>query len=158
CEVRPSIHSGEPAPNTLVMSPVGSCAYTVTALALACAFASGEARFTVAPEMVVIVATSAAVVPFPRMIVRPGARLAADATVMLVAPAEEAAARVVLPLERVAIAVLFSSTALAVPTLPTSQPARVNGTQGAGALRLTPVPPSDAGSLLTMLKFESADG
>ena len=53
---------------------------------------------------------------------------------------------------------LFSSTAFAVPTLPTSQPARVNGTHGAGALRTAPVPPSEAGSLVTMLKFESADG
>ena len=49
------------------------------------------------------------------------------------------------------IALLFSSTVLAVPTLPTSQPARVNGTHGAGALRTAPVPPSAAGSALTML-------
>ena len=36
-------------------------------------------------------------------------------------------------------------------TPPTSQPARVYGTHGAGAFRTAPVPPSDGGSLLTML-------
>ncbi len=35
CELRPSIHSGEPSPNTRVMSPVWSVAYTVNAPPLA---------------------------------------------------------------------------------------------------------------------------
>src|SRR5262249_705998 len=91
------------------------------------------------------------------MIVRPAERVDADATVMLAAPAADGAASVVLPLVRVTIAVLFSRTVFATLTLPTSQPARVNGTHGAGALRADPVPPSDGGSALTMLKFVSAD-
>ena len=45
----------------------------------------------------------------------------------------------------VASVLVFSSTVFATPTLPTSQPARVNGTHGAGALRGVPVSP------LTML-------
>ena len=82
---------------------------------------------------------------------------------MFVAPIAEAAARTVGlgdpgGVVRKMIELLFSSTVFATPTLPTSQPARVNGTHGAGALRTAPVPPSEAGSALTMLKFESADG
>src|SRR6059058_1391405 len=49
---------------------------------------------------------------------------------------------------RKTIELLFSSTAFAVETLPTSQPARAQGTHGAGVF-LTP---------LTMLKLLSADG
>src|SRR6266516_2111765 len=50
------------------------------------------------------------------------------------------------------IALLFSSTAFAVETLPTSQPARAHGTHGAGVFFGEP------GSPVTMLKFVSADG
>src|SRR4029453_13240581 len=94
------------------------------------------------------------------MMVRPGARFAADATVMLMAPASVAAERVVFPVERVMIDVLFSSSLFASPTPPTPppRPGRVYGTHGAGAVRFWPVPPRDGGSLLTMLKFGSADG
>ena len=78
---------------------------------------------------------------------------------MFVAPADAAAARFVGPASlRNAIALLFSSTVFATLTSPTSHPARVYGTHGAGALRALPVPPSEAGSALTMLKFVSADG
>ena len=49
---------------------------------------------------------------------------------------------------RKTIALLFSSTALAVETLPTSHPARAHGTHGAGVF----APP-----VVTMLKFGSAD-
>src|SRR6185437_8740746 len=49
------------------------------------------------------------------------------------------------------IELLFSSTAFAVETLPTSQPARAHGTHGAGVF-------FGAGSPVTMLKFGSADG
>ena len=48
------------------------------------------------------------------------------------------------------IALLFSSTAFAVDTLPTSQPARAHGTHGAGVL-FAPVSP------VIMLKLVSAD-
>src|SRR5262249_27332979 len=152
-----SIHSGEPAPKTFVMSPVGSAAYTVTALPLACAFVSGAVRLTVVPTIVEIVAVSARTVPFSRMIVRPGAGVAAEATVMLVSPTADAAPSVVFPVDRVTIAVVFSWTMFAEPTAPTSHPARVYGTQGAGAFRLAPVPPRDGASLLSMLKFASAE-
>src|SRR5690349_3853828 len=79
------------------------------------------------------------------------------ATLTLVALTTVAAVVAVGPAAKM-IALLFSSTVLATPTFPTSQPARVNGTHGAGVLRTEPVPPSDTGSLLTMLKFESPDG
>ena len=46
---------------------------------------------------------------------------------------------------------LFSSTAFAVETLPTSQPARAHGTHGAGVIFGEPESP------LTMLGFVSAD-
>src|SRR3954447_16966247 len=49
------------------------------------------------------------------------------------------------------IELLFSSSTFATPTPPTSQPARVYGTHGAGAFRTAPLPPSEGGSLLTML-------
>ena len=75
-----------------------------------------------------------------------GGEVAADAgDLMFVAPAADAAASVVLPVEPDEIAVLFSSSVFARPTSPTSQPARVYGTHGAGALRAAPVPPSAAG-------------
>src|SRR5262245_42740300 len=107
--------------------------------------------------MLPIVATSARAVPLSRTTVCPAARFAADATVMLVAPADDAAASVVFPDDRVMIAVLFSSSMFASPTPPTSQPARVYGTHGAGTLRTAPVPPRSAPSPLTMLKFGSAE-
>ena len=88
----------------------------------------------------------------------PADRLVTLFTFTLVSPALDAAASVVAPIDRSTMDVLFSSTVLATPTLPTSQPARVNGTHGAGALRTEPFPPSEAGSALTMLKFGSADG
>src|SRR5205085_2725094 len=53
---------------------------------------------------------------------------------------------------RKVIAVLFSSTAFAVETLPTSQPARAQGTHGAGVFFCS------AGMPVTMLKLGSADG
>src|SRR5436189_2241237 len=52
---------------------------------------------------------------------------------------------------RKTIELLFSSTAFAVETLPTSQPARAQDTNAAGVF-LTPLSP------LTMLKLLSADG
>ena len=70
---------------------------------------------------------------------------------MLVSPIVAAAASVVGPARKV-IALLFSSTAFAVETLPTSQPARAHGTHGAGVFFAEPESP------LTMLKFVSADG
>src|SRR5689334_15866841 len=88
----------------------------------------------------------------------PAERPATLTTLTFVSPAAEAAARVVAPGERRMIELLFSRTVFATLTLPTSQPARVKGTHGAGALRAAPVPPSDGGSPLTMLQFESADG
>ena len=92
----------------------------------------------------------------------PAAKLKTEPTLMFVSPLAAAAARIVGLGEpggvvRKMTELLFSRTVFATPTLPTSQPARVYGTQGAGALRTAPVPPSEAGSLLTMLKFESAD-
>src|SRR5262245_44136369 len=116
------------------MSPVGSCAYTVTAPPELCAFASGAARFTVVPAILEIVATSACTVPVSRMIVSPGASVAADATVMLVAPAEEAAARVVLPVDRVVMAVVFSSSAFGKSDPPMPQSARGYGDDGLGVV------------------------
>ena len=148
---------GEPAPKTLVMSPVGSVAVTLTWLPLACALVSGAVRTTPVPAApavptLAIVASSWLTVPFSSTIVWPAARPLMLLTLMFVSPAVAAAASDVGAGDvRNAIAVLFSSTALAVPTLPTSQPARVNGTHGAGALRTVPEPPRDAGSVLTML-------
>src|SRR5437868_5431990 len=81
----------------------------------------------------------------------PGARLVTLLTFTFVSPTAGGAASVVAPIDRSTIAVLFSSTVLATPTLPTSQPALVKGTHGAGALRTEPFPPSEAGSALTML-------
>ncbi len=99
-----------------------------------------------------MVASSTVGVAFSRITFWPADRPATLATFTFVEPAGAAAASVVAcAATRDTIEVLFSSTALAVPTLPTSQPARVNGTQGAGALRTAPVPPSDGGSALTML-------
>src|SRR4051812_12422258 len=163
CEARPSTHSREPSPKTLVMSPVGSVAVTLTCAAAAWAFASGAARSTPvpaapAPPTFAIVASSLFRVALSRTIVWPVARPLTLVTLMFVAPAAAAAARLVGAGEvRRTIALLFSRTVLATPTLPTSQPARVYGTHGAGALRTAPVPPRDAGSALIMLKFESAE-
>ena len=91
---------------------------------------------------------------------RPTAKPETLSTLMLVAPALVPAARVVGPGApvRKTIELLFSRTALAVPTLPTSQPARANGTHGAGAFRGAPVPPSATESAFSMLKLVSADG
>src|SRR6266545_4387010 len=58
-------------------------------------------------------------------------------TLMFVAPATAAAASVVGPAAKT-IELLFSSTAFAVETFPTSQPTRVHGTQGAGAFFADP--------------------
>src|SRR5262249_35976732 len=139
--------------------PVGSCAYTVTAPFKLCAFASGAVSVTVVGVGTeAIVAVSARAVPFSRMIVLPTARFAVDATVMLVAPAADAARSVGLRLDRVVMALLFPSSSFASPAPPKSHPARVYGTHGPGALRTLPVPPSDGESLLTMLKFGFADG
>src|SRR3954449_3540617 len=74
-------------------------------------------------------------------------------TLMLVAPIAAGAESVVGPAAKV-IALLFSSTALAVEMLPTSQPARAHGTHGAGVFFGAPV----AGSGVTMLKFGSPEG
>ena len=84
------------------------------------------------------------------VIVCPTAKPPRFATLMLVAPLWSPQWKPSAP-PRKTCAVLFSSTVFATPTLPTSQPARANGTHGAGALRTAPVPPSDGGSLLTML-------
>jgi hypothetical protein len=84
------------------------------------------------------------------VIVCPTAKPPRLATLMLVAPTMVAAVETVGP-PRKTCAVLFSRTVFAAPTLPKSQPARANGTQGAGVLRTAPVPPSEAESLLTML-------
>ena len=73
------------------------------------------------------------------------------ATLTLVAPAAAAAAVTVGPAPKT-IELLFSSTAFAVETFPTSQPARVHGTQGAGVFFAEPESP------LTMLKFVSPGG
>ena len=97
-----------------------------------------------------IVASSELAVAFSSTTVWPAARPVTLATLTLVSPAAAAAASEVAG-ERRMIELLFSSTVLATPTLPTSQPARVNGTHGAGAFRAAPVPPSDGGSALTML-------
>ena len=61
---------------------------------------------------------------------KPGGRTPV-VTLMCVSPTTAAAARLCAG-ERSTIAVLFSRTVFATPTLPTSQPARVNGTHGAG--------------------------
>src|SRR5262245_11965843 len=53
---------------------------------------------------------------------------------------------------------VFSRTVLAIPAAPTSHPALVNVTHGAGVIRAAPVPPSEGGSLFTMFGFGSADG
>src|SRR2546421_11164917 len=74
-------------------------------------------------------------------------------TLTLVAPIAAAAARAVGGGDvRKVIALLFSSTAFAVETLPTSQPARAHGTHGAGVFFGEPESP------VTMLKFVSAEG
>ena len=73
------------------------------------------------------------------------------ATLTFVSPAFAAAAVTVGPAPKT-IALLFSSTAFAVETFPTSQPARVYGTQGAGVVFGMPESP------LTMLGFVSAGG
>src|SRR5947199_10516424 len=72
-------------------------------------------------------------------------------TLMLVSPIAAGAESVVGPAAKV-IALLFSSTAFAVETLPTSQPARAHGTHGAGVFFGEPESP------VTMLKFVSAEG
>src|SRR2546421_12197190 len=73
-------------------------------------------------------------------------------TLTLVAPIAAAAARAVGGGDvRKVIAVLFSSTAFAVETLPTSQPARAHGTHGAGVFFCK------AGVPVTMLKLGSAE-
>src|SRR2546423_117204 len=152
CESRPSFHSGEPSPNTFVMSPAGSVAvgpYTVTPLAWA--FASGAARLMpvpVAPAVPTLpgadeIVAASAFEPVSIVIAMPGVNPLTLATLMLVAPAVVGAASVVGP-ARKTIALLFSSTAFAVETLPTSQPARAQGTHDAGVF-FTPLSP------LTML-------
>ena len=73
------------------------------------------------------------------------------ATLTLVSPALAAAAVTVGPAPKT-IELLFSSTAFAVETFPTSQPERVYGTHGAGVFFGEPESP------LTMLKFVSAGG
>src|SRR5207253_7580721 len=74
-------------------------------------------------------------------------------TLTLVAPIAAAAASAVGGGDvRKVIALLFSSTAFAVETLPTSQPARAHGTHGAGVVFGVPESP------LTMLRLAFADG
>ena len=73
------------------------------------------------------------------------------ATFTLVSPALAAAAVTVGPAPKT-IELLFSSTAFAVETFPTSHPARVYGTHGAGVFFGVPESP------LTMLKFVSPGG
>ena len=89
--------------------------------------------------------------PVSIVIAMPAVKPVTLATLMLVAPVRAAAASVVGPAAKM-IALLFSSTAFAVETLPTSQPARAHGTHGAGVFFGVPESP------LTMLKFVSADG
>ena len=106
-----------------------------------------------------IVASSLVAVPDANTMVWPATRpgsVAPVVTEICVAPIAASAASVFAGVRRTT-AVLFSRTVFATPTLPTSQPARVYGTHGAGALRVAPVPPSDAGSALTMLKLPSAE-
>src|SRR5262245_50318413 len=73
------------------------------------------------------------------------------ATLTFVSPALDAAAVTVGPAPKT-IALLFSSTAFAVETFPTSQPARVYATHGAGVVFGWPESP------LTMLGFRSPGG
>src|SRR6188508_2471574 len=73
------------------------------------------------------------------------------ATLTFVSPAFAAATVTVGPAAKT-IELLFSSTAFAVETFPTSQPARVHGTHGAGVFFGCPESP------LTMLKFVSPGG
>jgi len=73
------------------------------------------------------------------------------ATFTLVSPGLAAAAVTVGPAPKT-IELLFSSTAFAVETFPTSQPARVYGTHGAGVVFGVPESP------MTMLGFVSAGG
>ena len=67
-------------------------------------------------------------------------------TLMFVAPGVEATANEVGPAVNVA-AVVFSSSMFAVPTPPTSHPARVNGTHGAGVFFCPSVIMLGSGSL-----------
>src|SRR5712691_10886171 len=156
CESLPSFHSGEPSPNTFVMSPAGSVAVgPYTGTPLACAFARGAVKVIPVPAApavptLAIVADSASE-PVSIVIAMPEVKPLTLATLMLVAPAAAGAASVVGP-ARKTMALLFSSTAFAVETLPTSQPARAHGTHGAGVFFAEPESP------LTMLKLVSADG
>src|SRR6185437_6355794 len=82
----------------------------------------------------------------------PGARPAVLLTLTLVSPTLAGdASDVAAGLVRNVIALLFSSTAFAVETLPTSQPARAHGTHGAGVFFCR------AGVPVTMLKLGSAE-
>src|SRR5882724_3010140 len=87
-----------------------------------------------------------------RTTLSPAARPATLLTVTVVAPGAAATFSDVAGGElRKVIAVLFSSTAFAVETLPTSQPARAHGTHGAGVFFC------NAGVPVTMLKLGSAE-
>src|SRR5215469_15666456 len=141
----PSFHSGDPSPNTVVRSPVGSVdvgPYTITPDA--CAFVSGAVRVSPVPfappvPCVRIVADSA-FAPASIVITLPTVSPDVLRTLMLTAGGDAAAARDVgPPLNNTAL--LFSSTALAAGTYPTSQPARVYETHGAGAFFGVPESP-----------------
>src|SRR5262249_28753689 len=137
----PSFHSSVPLPKIVVMSPVGSTATTSVPDVWACV--SGFPRVMPVPSAPAVPTLTIGPTNSPSTwTVRPGRNAETLATLMFVAPAGDAAASVVLG---VMIELLFSSTVFATETLPTSQPARVYETHGAGVVFGVPESP------LTML-------
>ena len=140
CENFASFHWGDPWPKTLVTSPFGFVVTVPkTVVPTACAIVSGAVRLIRAPSGALVlvdrtVAVSEVAAWLSIVIVWPFEKPAMLPTRIVVSPGLAAVNRIGVGPPVTKTAPLFSRTVFAVATPPQSQPARVNGTHGAGAL------------------------